>query len=96
MPMDSYARNLLLSISGKSTFDRKPASQWLARVLFTPEETRGDAIFLINNPEVVEALGLEAHGRGRYSFAQLQPALAELTRARIAGSVGTQAAAAGA
>ncbi len=80
MPLDSYARHLLLGFSGRSTFGRKPASGWLARVLFTPDEARGDAIFLVNHPEVVEALGLAAAGRGRYSFAQLEPALPELTR----------------
>lgn len=80
MPLDTYARNLLLSFSGRSTFDRKPASLWLARVFFTPDATREDKIFLINNPEVLEGLGLQADGRGRYSQAQLQPVLAELTR----------------
>jgi ABC-type transport system involved in cytochrome c biogenesis permease subunit len=80
MPLDSYARHMLLGFSGKSTFDRKPAAFWLARVLFTPETTRGDAIFLVDNPEVVEAIGLTADGRGRYSYAQLEPCLAELTR----------------
>lgn len=80
MPMDTYARNLLLSFSGRSTLDRKPASLWMARVFFTPEATREDKIFLINNPEVLEALGLHAEGRGRYSAAQLQPVLSELTR----------------
>ena len=80
MPIDSYARHMLLSFSGKSTFDRKPAAQWLARVLFEPDTTRNDAIFLVNHPEVVEALGLSAEGRDRYSYAQLEPALAELTR----------------
>jgi ABC-type transport system involved in cytochrome c biogenesis permease subunit len=80
MPLDSYARHMLLGFSGKSTFDRKPAALWLARVLFTPEQTRDDKIFLVDNPEVIEAIGLSAEGRSRYSFAELQPALAELTR----------------
>lgn len=80
MPVDSYARNLLLSFSGRSTFDRKPAAQWLARTLFTPEQAREDAIFLINHPEVEEALGLPADGRRRFSAADLQKALPELTR----------------
>lgn len=80
MPMDSYARNMLLSFSGKSTFERKPAALWMARALFDPGSTRDDAVFLINHPEVAEALGIEAEGRHRYSFAQLEPALGELTR----------------
>ncbi len=80
MPMDSYARQLLLGFSGKSAFNRKPAVDWLSRVLFTPDTTHDDAIFLVNHPEVVEALGLSAEGRGRYSYAQLEPALPELLR----------------
>ncbi|MFH0909301.1 MAG: cytochrome c biogenesis protein CcsA [bacterium] len=80
MPIDTYARNVLLGFSGRSTFNRQPASRWLARVLFAPETTRDDVIFLVNNPEVVEALGLSATGRGRYSYAQLESELAELTR----------------
>lgn len=80
MPIDTYARTTLLSFSGRSTFNRQPASRWLARALFDPDSTRGDAIFLVNNPEVVEALGLSAEGRDRYSYAQLEPTLAELTR----------------
>ena len=80
MPLDTYARTLLLGISGRSSFDRQPAAGWLARTLFTPEEARQDAIFLINHPEVEEALDLPAAGRHRYSAAQLMPAFAELTR----------------
>jgi len=80
MPLDSYARHTLLGFSGRSTFNRQPAINWLARVLFTPEATRDDAIFLVNHPEVVEALGIPAEGRSRYSYNQLEPTLAELTR----------------
>ncbi len=80
MPLDSYARHLLLGFSGKSTLDRKPAALWLARVLFTPEDCREDTIFLVDHPEVVQALGLPAEGRDRYSYAQLEPHLDELNR----------------
>lgn len=80
MPIDSYARQTLLGFSGRSTFDRKPASLWLARVLFAPDTVRDDAVFLVNHPEVVEALGITAEGRNRYSYHQLLPALSELAR----------------
>ena len=49
-------------------------------MLFSPEETYGDEVFLVNNPEVLEALGIQAQGRKRYSYRQLQPALKELDR----------------
>ena len=80
MPLDTFARALLLGISGRSSFDRQPASRWLARVLFTPEDARRDEVFLINHPDVEEALDLPPAGRHRYSAAQLMPAFAELTR----------------
>ncbi|HEY8240349.1 MAG TPA: hypothetical protein VIH35_02835, partial [Kiritimatiellia bacterium] len=92
MPMDSYARQTLLTLSGKSTFDRKPAIDWLTRVLFTPEETYGDVVFLVNNPEVIEALGIPAEGRGRYSYRQLEPVLETIMRlARSAAALEDEA-----
>ena len=80
MPMDSYARQTLLAFSGKSTFNRQSAAYWMARVFFTPESTRNDEIFLVNNPEVIEALGLPAEGRRRYSYSALEASMVELTR----------------
>jgi ABC-type transport system involved in cytochrome c biogenesis permease subunit len=79
MPIDSYARQQLLTISGRSHVDRQSAAGWLARTLFNPEQALGDEIFLVNHPEVAEALGLEvSHGRKRYAFSQLQPVLPRL------------------
>ena len=79
MPMDSFARNTLLRLSGKSRFQRTlPASSWLARVLFTPEATRNDEVFLVNNPEVLEGLGIPGEGRRRVSLDALQPVLSRL------------------
>src|SRR5689334_7042378 len=39
-PLDTYARNILLRFSGRRSFEKKPAIQWLARLLFAPETTR--------------------------------------------------------
>jgi len=80
VPMDSYARHTLLALAGHSTHDRQPAITWLARVMFAPELATNDAVFLVNNPEVIEALGLPAHGRRRYSIAELEPVFGDLTR----------------
>ena len=80
MPLDSYARITLLRLSGRRSYDRRPAIEWLARVLFTPNETHDDEIFLVDNPEVVDAMGLESRGRDRYSLAFLLPGLPELER----------------
>ncbi|MBI5415229.1 MAG: hypothetical protein HZA29_00270, partial [Candidatus Omnitrophica bacterium] len=77
-PVDTYARTLLLQFSGKTSFERKPAVEWLGRLLFAPQTTLDDKIFLINNPEIAAGLGIEAEPHRRYSFAQLQPGLAKL------------------
>ncbi len=82
-PLDTYARNLLIRFSGKDSFERKDAIQWLARLLFAPETTKDDKIFLINNPDIALALSIPPEKARRYSFAQLQknyPKLLELAQ----------------
>lgn len=86
MPMDSYARLQLLQFSGKTTVDRQPAIAWLSRVLFTPESTMHEKIFLINHPHVVQALMMPAEKRRRYSYHQLEPALPKLQELATAAS----------
>ena len=80
MPLDSYARFTLLRLSGRRSLDRRPAIEWLARVLFTPNETHDDQIFVVDNPEVIDAMGLQSRGRDRYSLSFLLPGLDELER----------------
>ncbi len=81
MPMDSYARNLLLRLSGRRSYQGMEPIEWLARVLFTPGEVREDTVFLIENPEVLVALGLDAsEGRDRYSLAFVLDGIEELER----------------
>jgi ABC-type transport system involved in cytochrome c biogenesis permease subunit len=77
-PLDTFARNTLLRFSAKDTYERKPAVAWLARVLFAPEETKNDKIFLINNPDIPAALNVEEDHHRRYSFAQLDKNSAKL------------------
>ena len=78
MPLDSYARLRLLQLSGRSTFEKQPAIDWLARLLFTPEGSHDDAVLLVNHPEVLEAMGVEVGEQRRYSFHQLQGGLDKL------------------
>jgi len=79
VPMDTYARHVLLQYSGRSTLNDEPAVAWMARLLFTPHRTLEDKVFLINHPEVPEALGIEVDEHRRYSFSQIEPALTKLT-----------------
>ncbi|HOW45843.1 MAG TPA: cytochrome c biogenesis protein CcsA [Candidatus Aminicenantes bacterium] len=79
-PMDTFARNLLKQFSGRSSLNGMDAPSWLARVFFSPWEAHDDAVFLVNHPDVLPAIGFTALGRARVSFRQLQPHLAELQR----------------
>ncbi len=88
MPLDSFARITLLRLSGRSSFARRPAIEWFARVLFTPNETHDDGVFLVDNPEVIDAMGLVSRGRDRYGLAFLLDGLPELERlAEDAGAI---------
>lgn len=77
-PLDSYARNTLLRYSGRERYAGQPAIDWLARVLLTPQKTYRDEVFLVDNPEVLEAIGAPSRGRGRYSFEELRGGFVEL------------------
>ena len=77
-PLDSYARNTLLRYSGRERYAGQPAIDWLARVLLSPQETYRDEVFLIDHPEVLEAIGVPSRGRGRYSFEELRAGAIEL------------------
>ena len=78
MPMDTYARLRLLQLSGRSTHDKQPAVEWLARLLFAPQTSHDEPVLLVNHPEVLEAMGVEAADKRRFSFNELQPGLETL------------------
>ena len=82
-PMDTYARNTLLHFSGKRSYQRKPAVQWLARVLFAPESSQKDKVFMVNNQEVIQAMGLSLESARRFSYKQLEPGLEKLRELAI-------------
>ena len=87
-PVDTYARTLLLQLSGKTSFGRQSAVQWLARLLFAPATTFEDKVFLINNPETATALGVEPEPKRRYSFSRIEPGFAKLEElARMADKI---------
>ena len=58
-PLDTFAQNILKEFSGQGRFQKEPAIQWLARVLFTPEQSYHDNVFLITNPDVLDSMGVE-------------------------------------
>ena len=79
-PLDTYAQNILLQFSGKKSFNGQSAIHWLARLLFTPQSSSNEKIFLMNNPELPMALGIEPDEKRRYSFAQIQPKYEKLRK----------------
>ncbi|MCA9393113.1 MAG: cytochrome c biogenesis protein CcsA [Candidatus Omnitrophica bacterium] len=85
-PLDTYARSLLLQFSGRSTFDGEPAVTWLARVLFDPGRASSYQVFLINNPQIPESLGIEVAENRRYSFTQLEKRYQDLQRLATAAA----------
>jgi len=87
-PLDTYARNLLLQFSGRTTFERKPAIDWLARLVFSTASTKDDKIFLINNPAIPMAAGIKPEKRRRYSFTQLNTGIPKIIElAQVADAI---------
>jgi ABC-type transport system involved in cytochrome c biogenesis permease subunit len=79
-PLDTYARNKLIQFSGKKKISGSTALQWLSRVLLNPDAANDDLIFLINNPEVADALGITPRAKRRYSFFELYNASQKLSQ----------------
>ncbi len=79
-PLDSVARNTLLSLSGRQTLPGPngtlSALEWLMAANITPEEADTWPVFLIrNNPPLLSFLSLETTGKSRFSFRELAPKL---------------------
>ncbi len=78
-PLDTYAQNVLLRLSGKRSFEHKDAIDWLAKLLFAPQTTIKDKVFPINNPDIPTALGIKVNKDRRYSYEELEPAFNKLS-----------------
>jgi ABC-type transport system involved in cytochrome c biogenesis permease subunit len=78
-PLDTFARNLLLQFSGKSTFEKKSAVQWLCSLLFSPESTRNDKFFQVKDMQTIQAMGLSnLPPAKRFSYKELEKGLEKL------------------
>ena len=78
MPLETFARLTLRELSGSGDLQGEPAVSWMARVLFSPDSTLDDPVFVVRNRATLERLRLAAAPGGRVSFAQLEPAEARL------------------
>jgi ABC-type transport system involved in cytochrome c biogenesis permease subunit len=84
-PLDTFAQNVLKQFSARGRFGNQAAIQWLARVIFTPEASKNDKVFLVTNPEVLDSMGVQRQGkaRDRYSYSQLEPGTKQLRQLAI-------------
>ena len=87
-PLDTVARTSLLSLQGRQRLvtpegrSLAPA-EWLAEVLYHPDQADTYRHFLIENAEVLDLLGLrpeEGDGGKRFSYAQVRARAPELER----------------
>jgi len=85
-PIQTYAYWLLVRLNGRGATkapDGSPLTptEWLLDTLFFPEKSAQYETFLVENDEVVDALGLsheQKNKRDRYSFTALEPARGRL------------------
>ncbi len=77
-PFETFARHILLQLSGKTTFEGRSAVQTLATLFFAPESTTQWKIFLINNPEIAQGMGIPEEKHRRYTLKALQKGLHKL------------------
>ena len=83
-PVDSLARNSLLLIRGQQSFQHLGrtvgADEWLLDVMLRPDVAEEQAVFVINDPEVLGLMGLRQTSSRYFSFKTLSPHLDEIQR----------------
>jgi ABC-type transport system involved in cytochrome c biogenesis permease subunit len=83
-PVDSVARNALLVIRGQQSFRFRERTvgpdEWLLDVLFRPEVSDRQPVFVINDPEVLGLLGLRQTANRYFAFETIAPHIAEIER----------------
>jgi len=84
-PMDTLAQFTMLQINGKRTFVTEDGEKltpvpWMLDALFYPEIASTYSHFIVDNYDVISAIGVEIHDkrRSRYSYNELEPGLHKL------------------
>ncbi|MBN2307358.1 MAG: cytochrome c biogenesis protein CcsA [Candidatus Hydrogenedentes bacterium] len=80
-PLSTYAAFKLLKLNGRRTYRdpegwKRDSMEWLLDCLFFPEAARDYPVFLIENYDTADAIGVARDGkkkRDRYSYAELLP-----------------------
>jgi ABC-type transport system involved in cytochrome c biogenesis permease subunit len=83
-PLDTFARSLLLKISGRQSYDaggrQGPAIEWLLESWTHPEKADDFRVFRIDHPDVLSLVGFSDPGRTRFSWNELRPKMNEIVR----------------
>lgn len=74
-PLDTYARNKLMQFSGRQKVAGASALEWISSVILHPQSADDDLVFIVNNPDVANALGILPRVKRRYSFRELYGAI---------------------
>jgi ABC-type transport system involved in cytochrome c biogenesis permease subunit len=81
-PLDSVARATLLVFRGKQTIaaesGRVSAMEWFTDVLFNRDAVKDLPVFRIDHPNILGMFGLEAGTKKYFSYADLEPYLAQI------------------
>lgn len=84
-PLDTYAQFTMLQINGKRSFttedgERLKPVPWLLDALFYPEIASTYQHFIVDNYDVISAMGVDIHDkrRSRYSYDELKPGVDKL------------------
>jgi ABC-type transport system involved in cytochrome c biogenesis permease subunit len=74
-PLDTYARKVLIQLSGRKTIKGMSANEWLLKLMFNPSEVDTIEVFRITNPDVLDATGIQGPPKRRYRYVELYPVI---------------------
>ncbi len=92
-PLDTFARNTLVRLSGRQTYEvdgvRRPATEWILEAWADPSASATRQVFRIDHPDVKSIIGVTDTTRTRFSWKEMEPKLDEIVRqAELAQQVG--------
>ena len=83
-PLDSFARNTLLRLSGRQTCEmdgsQRSATEWLLEAWTDPAAAVERRVFRIDHPDVRSLLALPDAARTRFSWLEVAPRIEEIVR----------------
>ena len=78
MPLESAARIVLYRFAGRVRIGEESAVEWYVRLLTDPFSAVEDRVFLVDDPAVLDAVGISPAARGRYRYLDIHPHRASL------------------